>query len=648
MPYRHFPTTIEGEGIWEPLGGINLFDNVLKMSSNECVFLQEMLYNRNTPIKRFPFTQHSTEDWSAETPFRGATEYIDADDSARILFATENGKIVEYVNDSSSTDRVTGLSTGADVNFSSAIGRVIAANGSDDPRVGEKTTWRQFGAAPSIGDLATAASGSGSFTGTWLHIVIPVKEIDSNTAEIYGDWSNITTTTAASDAQFDLTWTDVVDTRVDKYWVFRTKDATSGPFFRVDRVNTSVQAYTDTTTDANLSAIKSPLLGVWGEAPQSKYVAYSGNRVAMAHITDTADQENAFQLSQIMANTYDGEAFPTEGHTIFCPGPGSLTGVKAIGNTGEDIRKNHLFVGQSTSCYILPETDPKQRLIEVSGEIGLINHRAIAQWGSYIFWVDKKKGLVFWQVGQNSPWEIGSKINPIFFGGGSESLTANQGDANITLSVWEDQLLITIRDDTSYTGGKKVYLMDLNAFVPADQPTANATARFSGPWTGPGFALMLPTADRGLYSFDNENEEILVYDSTETQDYIGGTSTNVQPLILTAPFLKGDYNAIKDPKYLYVYHFSNSSPSAQLIGEFDRIISNVTLSPINYDFTWDDLTWDDLSWALDSWQAEGAVDWNAQGKWFQLKLTKNDQDQNYAFFGFSLKYTSKKGIVTYS
>ena len=347
MPYRHFPTTIEGEGIWEPLGGINLFDNVLKMSSNECVFLQEMLYNRNTPIKRFPFTQHSTEDWSAETPFRGATEYIDADDSARILFATENGKIVEYVNDSSSTDRVTGLSTGADVNFSSAIGRVIAANGSDDPRVGEKTTWRQFGAAPSIGDLATAASGSGSFTGTWLHIVIPVKEIDSNTAEIYGDWSNITTTTAASDAQFDLTWTDVVDTRVDKYWVFRTKDATSGPFFRVDRVNTSVQAYTDTTTDANLSAIKSPLLGVWGEAPQSKYVAYSGNRVAMAHITDTADQENAFQLSQIMANTYDGEAFPTEGHTIFCPGPGSLTGVKAIGNTGEDIRKNHLFVGQS-------------------------------------------------------------------------------------------------------------------------------------------------------------------------------------------------------------------------------------------------------------------------------------------------------------
>ena len=64
--------------------------------------------------------------------------------------------------------------------------------------------------------------------------------------------------------------------------------------------------------------------------------------------------------------------------------------------------------------------------------------------------------------------------------------------------------------------------MDLNAFVPADQPTANATARFSGPWTGPGFALMLPTADRGLYSFDNENEEILVYDSTETQDYIGG------------------------------------------------------------------------------------------------------------------------------
>ena len=61
------------------------------------------------------------------------------------------------------------------------------------------------------------------------------------------------------------------------------------------------------------------------------------------------------------------------------------------------------------------------------------------------------------------------------------------------------------------------------------------------------------------------------------------------------------------------------------------------------------LHWDDLEWALNSWQAEGPVEWNSQGKWFQLKLTKDDQDQNplcflWAPFQSNTHLFLKKGI----
>lgn len=645
---KHWPIDQNGnEDIWRPNQGINLLDNVLNMRYGECVYLQEMLYKKNTPIKRYPFTQYSTQDLTTDAPFKGSHEYIDSDDNSRLLFGTDSGKIIEYINTTTSAERVTGLGTGRDYNFSSIIGRVLVANGDDYPQVGEGTTWRRFGALPPITNLAVTASGSGSFSGDWLHIVVPVKEITSDVAEIYGDWSNIITTTASANAQFDLTWTDIVDSRCTMYWVFRTNQDVPGPFYRVARVSPGTQAYTDTTTDANLEGIISPILNAWGQAPKAKYCEYSGNRVALANLTELSGYKNAVRISQLAANKYDLEAFPTNGNLIYTPGKGSITGIKSIGETGENSRTNHLFIGQKTSCYILPETDPKQPLIEISAEVGLSNQKAIAQWGSYIFWHDVKKGLVFWQVGQKTPWKIGDKIDPIFFGGGSQQLLGNQGDVNIKLTVWEDNLLITVRDSTTVMGPNKCYLMDLNAFTPESEGLAKQTARFVGPWTGPGFSDMIALSNRTLVLFDNQNEEILFYDSDSTQDYIGGTLTNIKPRLLTGSLLATNFKARKRCAYIYVYHFSNSPLAGSILGEFGRIETSVDIPPIPYDFTWDDIDWLDLDWNFNAWQSEGPVDLTCISKWFQIELTKDDIDQNYAFFGLAFNYEAYKNLVTY-
>ncbi len=650
MPHHHYPKDRNrNDSVAEINLGLNLTDNILKTKVGEAVVLQNMQYERNTPIKRDMFSQKSTETWSGEGRFRGGHEYIDRDNTSRLLFGVNTGKIVEFTNASSSSERVTGLTVGGDIRFTDNLGRVVAVNGNEAPRVGEGASWRIFGAIAKVTDLAVAASGSGSFTGTYLHIVIPVKEISADVAEIYGDWSNIISTVAASDGQFDLTWSDIVDSRITKYWVFRTKVGVGAPFFRVARVAPAAEAYTDTTADASLSAQKPPALGTWGTAPISKYVAFSGNRIVMAHLLDNADEENALHVSQLSSNSFDTEAYNTQGAKIFVPGGGPITGILGVGETGEESRRtNHLFIGQPKSAWLLPETDTKQRIIEISGEVGLINDRAIAQWNSYIFWVDRKRGLVFWRVGQDSPWEIGDKIAPIFFGGGNQTLTKNQTDANITLEVWNDQLLITVRDDNTKTGANKTYLMDLTNFQPVDRITAEQTARFTGPWTGPGMDFYVALADRELVLFDSENNEILKNDTTAIQDYIGGTNTNAQVKILSGAFLKESLRLIKTPHFAYIYHFTDNVPIVRLRGEFDKEITDINISVVSYSLEWDDIVWDDLTWLFPAFQAEGPVNFGTHAKFWQLEIIKDDTDNNYAFFGFALTFSIYKPVVTFN
>ncbi len=651
MSFNHYPTNKYKAPIRQRIeGGLNLEDELFEMLPGEASILQNLLYRKNTPVKRSPFVRKSTESWGGTTPFRGIHEYIDQDNTSRLLIGTNDGKIKEFSSATSHNDRVTGLGSGNEIRFADAIGRVVSVNGEDAPRVGNGTSWRVFGALAAISNLAVAASGSGSFTGTYLHIVIPVKEIDSNNAEIYGDWSNIITTVAASDGQFDLTWTDISDSRCDKYWVFRTKVNVGAPFFRVARVDISTEAYTDTTADADLESINPPALGVWGTAPIAKYTAAAGNRIVMAHLLDNADEENVIQVSRAAANTYDCEAFDHsygQGR-VRCPGSGPIMGILGVGESGDESRRtNHTFIGQPRSCWLLPETDPTQRLIQISDDIGLINDRAVAQWNAYIFWIDKKKGLVFWRIGQASPWEIGDKINPVFFGGGNQTLTANQGDANISLKVWNDQLWITVRDDTTKECANKCYVMDLNAFIPDSEAMAKETARFTGPEVGPCFGFLYPLVNKNMVILDSHNETILQDDSTEDQDYVT-EDTNVIVKIMTAPFLALTPTNDKDIRILEIFHYTNSDPTVKIYVEYGHIVTDVDVDVIQYNFTWDDIAWDDIDWVEPSWRAEGPVDWGTVGRWFRLYIEKDDADTNYAFGGFACKYNTYDRLLTYA
>lgn len=644
---KHYPKDQGGNNsILELNRGLNLEDNYLKMIMGESAILRNLRYNKNTPIKRAGFTQWNNQSWNAYGIFKSAHEYIDLDGSVRILVGSNNGVISE-VSTTTRVSRVAGLSSSKDIRFASALGRVISTNGTNSPRVGDKTVWREFGALPAVSDLSVSASGSGSFDADFLHIVIPVKEIETGVAEIYGDWSNIETTTAVSNSQFDLTWTDVSDSRVDKYWIFRTRADVSGPFYYVASVNPGVGVYTDTTTDANLSEINSPIRGLWGPSPVSKYVAYSGNRIAMANISG---EENGIHVSQLAANKYDVEAFPTTGNRVYAPGNGPILGIKSIGDRGADTRQtNHLFIGQKSSTYILPESDPKQPIITVSEEIGLINDKAIAQWSSYIFWVDPKNGLMFWRFGQERPWKIGDKINPIFFGGGNQKLNRNQNDSDITLNVYDDQLFITVRDESASISGNKTYLMDLNTFTPSDEYTAQQSARFTGPWSNDslGTAFYVPMADRSLLLFDNENLEILSYDDSSVNDYIGGVDTIVKPRILTGSFLTENLRNRKSLIRVWIYSFADDAPTLTVKGEFGNLNTLVSMIVPRAGFEWDDIEWDDIEWTLDGWYAEGSVSYGEYSAWFQLDIEWTTANNDLAIFGYGCEYMGHKQKVTY-
>ncbi len=655
--FSHFPTDEKGSpSQLQITDGLNLEDNLLEMQSSEAAMLREMLYKKNTPIQREPFSKYSTVDYSLIAPFKGSFEYNDLDGNKRLLTATDNGKILEWTAAGTNADRVTGLTVSMDGRFAPVLGHVVVANGADEPRAGLATAWRVYGAPARVTTFGIASVGVGSFNGNYLHIIIPVIESDPTDSDadavglVFGDWSDIQLTSASNIAQFGLIWTDVADARINKYWVYRTKVGLSGPFFRVARVaavaGVSGGTFGDTVAEAALSAVNPPIKGVWGTAPIGKYVVFSGSRVVMANL-ETVGAENAFHVSQACANAYDGEAFPTSRHRVICFGQGPIKGILAIGDTGGEAKKaNHLFIAQEKSCYLLPDTDPFTPLIEISGEIGLLNDQAIAQWGTYIFWVDRKKGLCFWRVGQDSPWEIGDKIRPIFFGGGNENLTANQGDSNISLEVWNDQLLITVRDDITKTGGNKAYVMDLNAFQPVDRLVAKRSARFTGPWTIP-CAYFLALSNKTLLCFDNQNKAILYYDTVATQDNIGGVLTNVKPKIKTAAILKGSKTSQKLLRYAYIYHFTNTAVTLRVMSEYLRVVSEQDVDPTLNEFTWEDITWDDIEWIFSTWAGEASIEWGTEGRWFQLEFEKDDQDKNYAFFGIALKYTAVELIRTF-
>lgn len=651
------PIRYPKKGVLTPQRGLNLFDNLFQVGPEWATELKNLLWVGDSLLQRYPFTQFSSTDFTAEGVFRGSHDYRYPGGSARLLFATNSGKIKEWLTSSTEADRVTGLATGQEVYFATVFDAVVAVNGSSTPRVGRDATWRVWGSPAPVSTLAVSPSGVGAFTGDRLHAVVPVIEV-GGISRVFANWSNLVKTTASGDAQFDLTWTDVVDSRITAYLVFGSEIGRT-TMHLIARVATGVGAYTDTTADASLPAVVSgqpstaPLRNSWGAPPVSKFIVFSGNRVVYLNLGGALS--NAIQCGRIAGTSFEAEGVPPsdtpDSTLIRMLQDGDITCGFPIGETGEGSpRANHLFIAQENACYILPETNPAQPIQIISSDIGCIGQRAIAQFEEALFW-QSRRGVEYWPGSGQRVYLISDKVNTIFTGGGSQSLTANQSAADITYSVAENQLWITVRDSGAATGGAKAYCLDLLKFKREFNPFRPVqSARFSGPQvnTGMGLAHLKRRLDGTLIAFDNQNNRILFYNKAGTQDSVDGTDTNMPVVVQYGAMMREDPIAQKTLHYAHVLQFTNSDTLLKILMEFERATGEVTAEANTYALTWEDIEWVDIDWLFDTWFSETPFEYGQlTGKWFVPRIEKEDSRVDFAFFGLVFWYSGFSQIRTF-
>lgn len=651
------PIRYPKDGVLSPQRGLNLFDNLFQVGPDWATILKNVLWVGDSLLQRYPFQPFSTTDFTAEGVFRGAHDYRYPGGSARFLFATNSGKIKERATISTETDRVTGLATGQEVHFSTVYDAVVAVNGSDAPRVGRDATWRQWGSPAAVANLAVNASGVGAFTGVRLHVVIPVIEV-GGISVVFANWSNLTATTASGNAQFNLTWTDVVDARITAYLVFGSELGRT-TMHLIARVATGVGAYTDTTADASLPAVISgqpaaaPLRNSWGVPPVSKFIVFAGNRVVYLNLGSSLS--NAIQCGRIANTSYEAEGVPPadskDSTLIRMLKDGDITCGFPIGETGEgSARANHLFIAQENACYILPETNPAQPLQIISSDIGCIGQRAIAQFEESLFW-QSRRGVEYWPGVGQKVYLISDKVNPIFTGGGNQQLDPNQADSDITFCVAHNQLWITVRDSGSVTGGNKAYTLDLLKFKREFNPFRPASsARFAGPHEneGLGLALFKRRLDGTLVAMDNRNSRLLFYDEDESQDAIDSVETDIPVVIQHGAVLREDPIAQKTMHYAHVLQFTGSDTILRMLMEFERVTAEATAQANTYALEWEDLDWLDMEWLFDTWYSETPFEYGAlSGKWFVPRIEKEDSRVDFAYFGLVFWYSAFQQVRTF-
>ena len=647
------PVRYPKSGVISPQRGLNLADNMFEVRSDEATILQNKLFRRNSFLQRYPFRNYSTTDFTADGVFKGRHDYKTTGGTARLLFLTNGGKIKERLTVSTEADRVTGLSTGQDGHFATVFDACFFANGSNPLRVGRDTTWRIGGSPAAISTLAVGTNaGAGIAAGVYYHILVPVIEV-GGISVVFANWSNIIKTTlGGAIASFALTWTDIADSRITAYLVFRT-EVNATDFRSVARVaaaaGVSAMAYTDNNLDTALPVVVSgapsrpPQQHAWGVAPVAKIVVFSGNR--LVHINLGAGLENAIQTSQIAGTSYEAEGTPADNSTLVrALKDGPLLCAFPIGETGDkSSRANNLFLAQEAACYILPETNPDLPLQEISGAIGCISQRAIAQDGSFLFF-QSRRGVEFWPGSGRDVYLISEKIQPIFSGGGNQQLTANQSDADIQYAIAENHLWVTVRDDSLATGANKVYLLDLLKFRREFNPVAPlAAVRWTGPFlnegsgSGLGFGLLLKRIDDTLIVFDNQNSRILSYDKTGTQDEIADADADMTVLFQSGALLREDPIMQKTLLYAHILQFTSSETTLRILAEFERVISENDAQPNTYSLAWGDIVWTDLDWVTDTWFSEVPFDYGSIAcKWCVARIEKTDSQVDYAFFGLIL------------
>lgn len=639
-------------GVLSPLRGLNKSDNRMQVRADEAVDLKNAIFIGDTLLERSAFRPYSSTDFATPGRFRGAHDYQGPGDSSRLLFYCNNGTIKEWLTSSTESDRVTGLATGIDGDFVTVYDAAVFTNGSDSPRIGRGTTWRVFGSPAAVSTLAVGTTGAaGIAAGTYLHIVIPVIDV-GGVAVVFADWSNIVRTViGAAVTSFNLTWTDISDARITRYLVFRTE--VGGTDFRsLGAVNPGVGAFTDNFADTSLPVVVSggpsrpnPQWS-WGVPPIAKIVTFAGNRAVFGCIP-TGDLENAFQTSRKAGNSFEAEGVPADGSTLVrLPGKGDLTALIPVSTTDPQGRANDLFVGQPTACYLLSETNPDYPLSVISESIGPISKNAWAKDGNWVFF-HSRRGVEFWPGSGRDIYLISDKIAPVFHGGGPQAVDGSLSDSDLIYEVAKGQLWIGVRDDASATGANKVYCMDLNRFRNGFNPLKpTQSARFTGPImndepdaTHLGFGILLQRVDGSLVNFDNQNNRILVYDESGSQDSVDAVDANIRFRIEQTGLMRENATPQKILCNGKLYLLSSSPVTMELRAEFDRIITPVTTEANSSGFEWMGLEWVGLEWTVQTWYHDLIFEFmEAVGKWFTLIIEKCDAETNTAFGGIEIFY----------
>lgn len=640
--------------------GLNLSDNLLEMDREDAALLKNLTWTRNTLQRRKGFQRYSTQDWSAETKFRGGTEFVDRWGNRRLLVGTDTGKIIERQSTTTRTTIKSGLATLQEVHFAPAFGAMFAANGQDTPRRidGNSTaatacTERVMGPPVPIENVAIAAGAAGNPSGTYLGIVTAVRE-ESGIKVLESDWSNLAEVTVSSQ-KLVFTWDATADSRVTHYYVYHTDAADSVPYY-AGKVTVGTLTLTVDLEDADLIQNRpAPLHYRNGVPPAGEFIVHSGGRMIIGALSSAG---NAFHCGLAGSDSFIVENFPIydaanlefyEGgnHVVMLPGQGKMKAARAVGETGEkSARANNLWVAQENSCYMLPDSNPNNPLQEISSQIGCIGQRAHAQYGQGIFF-QSRRGVEFWPGNGKTIYLVSDQISPVFTGGGNQQLTANQADTDITYAVDGDTLLVTVKDDSTKACANKTYCLDLLKFM-KDFAGGTTIGRWAGPWQNNGFGLFIPLSNRGLVLLDNQDITMLYRHATSYADWVNGADVTASVRILGGPVMKEFKMARNKLHFLDLFAFTNTDSTLRLIGEngaYDQ--SGITIAAVNYTFNWADITWDDLTWQYNTWHSEVALPWSAVGHFFQLDITNNDATGDFVFYGYALRYSSAGRVRTF-
>lgn len=642
MGFQSYPA----KGLLRGQRGLNLVDYLMNIGPESMLKSKDMNFFRRTLRRRRGFTLHSTEDWSAST-WRGGCEFQDDYGNARLLVARGDGKVKEIQDEDTSADVLTGLGADRETYFANGFGSSFMVNGDDPLQRIDATSnpalacTARVAGVPVPPTLTVTAGTAVGQTGDYIYTATAVIEDGAGNRLLESDWSILFQLTLANTKQSGTLVAGAVDARVTHYYIYRSEASGASPKY-LTKCTKAAAAFTNVdVTDLALGAF-APTRGRNIAPPDApELVALSGSRMVLA-------KGPVLYISPPSLNAYDVETFP---YQLRAPASGAIKAVHAIPNPGATLGTNSLFFANETSCHVLPNTDPTQKVATLSPEIGIMNSAAIATRGRGIFWVDRKRGVIWWPGEGREIYAVGDKILSVITGKGYQGVAANIGDNHVSLTIWDDKLLLTVRDDSAKDSANKVYLMNLLAFEQDMLKVGpEAAAAWAGPWEGPGFYRFIPQSMGGLILMDNEYSQLSVWDETTFKDSLGGVDTAALPAVRLGTCLAEVLETNKRIHQVYLVAYSNANSLLRLIGEESRFdIPGIVLTAASYgDIEFEDIELVDIETAGQAWKSEGEIDWAAVAEWVLPEFSTLDGVNDWIWTGAKFLYTRTRITRTYA